>query len=373
MRWRMRSKAISRNEWQLYVLAGLFLAVESFFLGKYGVRSSWDTTEYVLNAHQLLQGEGVEPFYLPYVGYVAYLALHFLFGGNEWSIVLGQIGVAGISVWAFYRLCQKEMAPGFAFCASMFYAVWPSLRYWDAYLYTDSLYVSLMVISLYCIASENKTGAFKIGQAVLLGAVLLIRPSAWLFLVALLGARWIKTGTQKGFGTRESMYWASGLGIASACLLFLFFRYHALLLLESYAKGEVIYPDVCIPVPGTVEERKDLFSWICRHPAWFVKMAGIKMGYFLSGIKPFYSSLHNAFALVTNGFLFFFSGVACLKKIFTSEYRGFFLLFCGLHLAMVGIMAENWDGRFLLPLLPAAIFFCFGGMQAVFVPRKKIA
>jgi hypothetical protein len=93
-----------------------------------------------------------------------------------------------------------------------------------------------------------------------------------------------------------------------------------------------------------------------------------KLFYLFGQIRPFYSGLHNSFLLVFltpvySGFIAGLSKLRMRKSIFFYS-----ITFIAVHSLSIGFMSVDWDGRFLLPMLP--LIFIIGVPSLIELVKK---
>lgn len=350
--------------WHISALLLAFILTETILLQFYGIRSSWDSSAYLSNAESVLQGQGISKDYLGYGSYIYYLATQLFMRGGDTRIALGQIILAGISVLAFYQTTIRILTPSFSFWVSMVFALWPTLRYWDAYLYTESVYISMITICLYLTIRIRERSISYYWLIPFLLFTSFVRPPALLFTLSLLLASVTLPSHKTSLPTWVTY---SLFSFATAALvLFLFTTEHVEHLLLSYNKGEVIYPNVCLILPSDVDQAPNLSSFILHSPLWFLKLGLVKLWYFLSGTKPHYSLMHNSLAFISNTLLYSFSLLSVWYKSWKKEELVLIISFFIGNILMVVITAENWDGRFHLPLIPFLLLLSAKGLERLF-------
>jgi len=357
-------RSISKHE-KLAILIPyvLFIFVEVFCYIKLGVRTSWDTVEYINASKAILNFEIPTNTYLGYISYSFFLAVVFGLGGTIKAAAIAQILVAALALYCFYLLGKRYLGLYLGLFASVLFAIWPSVRFWDSYIYTESLFTSSLVICLYLLLNHKKWAGI-----LALIFTLFVRPPGLIFGISILFTVLIcETKAEK-------RRWFSLALLALCCLFFLVFDRFAETLIASYAKGEVIFPDVLIDTQGysivipklSTNYYVDVCLFIVSNPCLFLKLFSVKVCYFLFGIRPYYTLSHNLFNFSSQFILVLLSGIAVFSKTTDLKYKLFVALFIGLTLLMVGFTTENWDGRFLVPIIPILILSAFVGLKVVY-------
>ncbi|WKN33376.1 hypothetical protein PZB74_08520 [Porifericola rhodea] len=151
-------------------------------------------------------------------------------------------------------------------------------------------------------------------------------------------------------------------------------------LVESYAKGEIIYPDVRlgISVPSNLIVPKNslpplvtLIQFVVFNPLYFIKITAIKVFLFLSNVKPYFSWLHNLLIIFILYPLYGFGIVGLRKYSYDKRILHFIVSYIIAQTITVGLTTENWDGRFLVPVLPFIFILSAIGLYTLRGSIKK--
>jgi len=136
-------------------------------------------------------------------------------------------------------------------------------------------------------------------------------------------------------------------------------KYYAFI--ESYSKAELIYPNISLglqlPVDLIIPSDEHapltcLLMFMYSNPVYFLKITSLKLLLFLGNIKPYFSRAHNALII---GFLFplYFFALKGFQYFMAHRKEHYFMAgFIIMQTAIVSLTSENWDGRFLIPVLP---------------------
>ena len=117
---------------------------------------------------------------------------------------------------------------------------------------------------------------------------------------------------------------------------------------------------------GQLTGLTDLFSYIINNPGSFSKMAALKFISFWGMVRPHYTMLHNtafaAFFYPLYIFAFFgFTQLAKRSRRFTLYVAGLLIVFT----LSVMFTCDDWNNRFIMPVLPFVILLAAGGLQKV--------
>ena len=170
----------------LAVIIAVWVLVQIVFYFLYGgIHPANDTERYMGAAMDILAGQPVEGKVANYPGYNTFIALTMFFGGGSTSIVLFQMFVslvAAVTVWKIGALIFGN-APGFI--AALAFAAYPTLQQWNFYILTESLFISLLIISIYVSITARTWPHFIVATCIVLFTVR-IRPNGFIVLIAVL-------------------------------------------------------------------------------------------------------------------------------------------------------------------------------------------
>jgi hypothetical protein len=360
--------------WVLGIIVLIFLGIQLFFFFKVGVRQSVDSQFYLENAELLKRGILPEGRGLWYSAFSLFLALVFLAGGSLGTVVLIQIVLSFLSACCIY-VSAKEITRNrtAAILALLLYIVWIPIHEWETFIYTESLFTSFCVFSFAALLfSKNRW--HMVFTASLFLFTFFIRPTGFSlvaglvsYLVVSIPRKWFKFAIP-----------VAGVLVLIATLIGskMFNSYDPI---PAYVSGEIIYPKITLnvkaPADLTISESgtplKKVFFFALYNPLYFLKLFCIKVALFFGNIKPYFSFVHN---LVIVLFLYPVYSFAWLgfRKIEGFKKEKFFIAsFIIANGLIVGLTTENWDGRFLVPLLPL-IFIMASGPLFLFLKRYAI-
>jgi len=150
---------------------------------------------------------------------------------------------------------------------------------------------------------------------------------------------------------------------------------------DQYRRGNIItYADVVkgsslhyplmqlddpVSMPDTDQPgllRTTLF--VVYNPWYFFKAMVLKIVFLLSGIRPYYTTLHNVYSLVWNTTIYIFFVIGCratTRRDIVTVVVGVLVL----NSLLVGISSVDWDNRFFVPMVPGLALVAGGGMAAL--------
>ena len=338
------------------VLLVLFVALNAALLIGGGIKTHGDAVRYLSGAERLLDGRPFVEKEASYLGYVALVAACQWVGIGLPGVVAFQLLVAGVAALAIYDLGRQLGGRWAGLVTAGLLVGNPDIARWHSHVLTDSLYTSLVVLVVWSVHGAPRPGWRGYGASVsILLLAAFIRPNGWiLFPVAAL--YWLGEAVP----SRRKRW------LASAGVLLLFAAGAALpafrggIQQESpevmLRRGEVIwnYPPARLRMPPDPVSSTGWVSALgygLRHPVACARLALWRVGTELAHTRPFYSRRHNLLVLLflTPLYLLALRGWLRSRRQPLARLAAWVILS---HLLIVALTFADWDGRFLLYVLP---------------------
>jgi hypothetical protein len=133
---------------------------------------------------------------------------------------------------------------------------------------------------------------------------------------------------------------------------------------ESSIEGLTITPPDNLHVMDSPTPIVKVASFILQNPWYWSKLFGLKVYYLLSHTRPFWSGTHNWYSILilVPSYILFLR--ALVGKTLDVRVKLFSTVFLLIHIISVGVTSEDWDGRFLIPMLPVIFVFSGAGLNA---------
>ena len=167
----------------VWLLLALWLVVQAAFLLRYhGPHYANDSARYLEYAANLAEhgyykiSPGTAPTTIAnngtnnfqyehnqrYILYPWFQSVWLRLHAGWWGIVLGQLAISGAAAAALYRAVRQLRAGrrGAAALAAGLFILWPDVQQFNAYLLTESLFISLSVLSFWAFV-QVRTGGWK--------------------------------------------------------------------------------------------------------------------------------------------------------------------------------------------------------------------
>jgi 4-amino-4-deoxy-L-arabinose transferase-like glycosyltransferase len=339
------------------VIASLFLLVNLSILASGGIRFGDDSPRYLEGADNLLRGLPLQGKQISYAGYVSLIAFCRFTGTGLPGVVLIQLFFAAIAAVALYDLGRRLHGRACGLIAATLFVVNPDIARWHSFILTDSLYISLVVLSVWCVHTATRSGRrwYVVAAAASLVLAALVRPNG-LFLSAAAVLYLVSRAI-----SRRSLRWVAISGIILALVL------GAITASRFYPASSNEHPEVTlrngitgipqwrVSMPADAEPVRGRWSgalgYAASHPLASLRLGITRVFIELIHVRPFYSSRHNIGLLLTLP-LFYLLALAGLKLNRDPSLARLIVLIVIAHLFVVAITFADWDGRYLLYILP---------------------
>ncbi len=366
------------------VLSVLFLLLSLILFLNFGVKNVNDSHRYLDYATNL-QANG---FYFDrhnfwYIGYSLFIYLIRLTTGssNEINLIISQVILSYFSLLLLYRASHNlSGSSGVAFTTALLYLIFVEILSWNFYILCESFYLSLTCFSLYFL-SKYFQGDKSIVTILVGGLVFLLtfftKPTGVALAAAILGLILIRFYRSI---SKPIIKYALG-GVSALLLLILINKMlETFLVMENYSIGEVVYAISTLPykveyaslfvtVPTNLDFPPSMYPplgkilyFITFNPTYWIKLFFAKVFFFLFHVRPFWSFEHNLFSLMILLPVYFYSIKSLIASATIKSVRVFSIMYLTIHTLSIGITTVDWDGRFLMPLLPLLFLLSASGI-----------
>lgn len=153
-----------------------------------------DSNLYRSLAESLIHGDGFARDGVPTAfvtpGFPLFLAALYLISRATMFIALVNCVLGALTVGFIAAIALRVGGRSAAWAGGLFAAIFPHLVFWTGYVLTETLYVFLVVVSLYLLirAAEERSPAWAASAGLAIGAAFLVRPIILGFALLMLGA-----------------------------------------------------------------------------------------------------------------------------------------------------------------------------------------
>jgi hypothetical protein len=393
---------LARRLWRghRWLLLALWLLVQAAFLAKnHGPHFANDSARYLDYAANLAEhgyykiepgtapttiaNNGVANFQYEhnqrYILYPWYQSVWLRLHAGWWGIVLGQIALSGLAALALYRAVRRLAGgpAGAAALATGLFVAWPDVQQFNCYLLTESLFISLSVLSFWAFV-RTRGGGWSAGPVLiaLLLLTALVRPNG--FVVA--GAVGL-AGVATLYAERRRLFWlAVGVCVLAAPLAVWWLNHQlvSFFIVETYVRGELmfatpvwaIHPSAPLVLPPAgLGQMSRVLYFAAQNPGFLARLMLGKLFVFFSSIKPYYSLGHRLLSVLVLWPLYWLAGRGAGQPAVWRPARAFLVGMPLLQAGVVMLTVDDYDVRFLAPVLP--FIFALAAIQLSVIKRAN--
>jgi len=373
---------VVRQTNHIAILTILWTGVHTLLLEHYGIRNFEDSIIY-LQAAEFLASHGylADPDQIFYSIPIACIAVFRLLTEDPSVFFIAfQCVISVLATLALYRTATTLYANSLAgFITACLYLTWWDTIHWNTTVMTESLAGSMICFLMYSLVHFQGSRRDHVSVALWTLCSLLTRPTGVVIVLSVLFFFIVRS--EKRAASIDLWFVVSGIALISVLLLgaqYLFTRWD---FTDQYRRGNIItYADVVkgsslhyplmqlddpVRMPDTDQPgllRMALF--VLYNPWYFFKAMVLKIVFLLSGIRPYYTILHNVYSLSWNIMIYIFFIMGCraaTRRDIVTVVVGAMVLNC----LLVGISSVDWDNRFLAPMVPGLVLIAGGGMVAL--------
>ena len=379
-------RLLGRRAWSYHpaLLAGLWMLVQLVFLRKFhGPHAANDSYRYPSYAANIAECGYFEPGHnLRYVLYPVFQSLWLGLGLGWWGIVAGQMVLSALATLAIYQ-GTRRLANGWrgaAAIATLLFIAWPDIQQFNVFLLTESLFISLTALSFGAFTRlRNGRQADWVWLIIILILTALARPNG--FMVAL-AASLAGLDTLRRRSDRRQWRAALVFLVLLSPLLWMALNHQlaTYYLMDTYQRGELIfrYPlwavhqtqPLLMPPNGTGPVMRVLY-FAAHNPIYLVRLMLGKLFVFVSYLKPHYSLAHRVAGVLVLWPAYWLAARATRRAGIWQPARVFLAAIFLLQAAIIMLTVDDWDVRFLAPVLPAIFVLAALELQQLWQPSKR--
>ncbi|UII26408.1 hypothetical protein LVD15_24435 [Fulvivirga maritima] len=361
-----------------------FLLVFIALFSQNGVKYVNDSHRYIEYAESLKSGFYIEAHNIWYFGYVIFIYVINLFTAhtNHLLIVLLQYLLCYFALIALYKAaCLLFNNPVAGLFTGVLFLAQIEVVSWSSYLLCESLYVSLTCFSLWAgvIWWRGKRGwKMLVLMSFLFLFTFITKPTGLALFVG------ISFVLLREILLQLQSRWKRAV-LLSVLLVLLLLLVNVMLatftFTRDYQSGEIIFAVTTVPyqpsfkylvldvpehlniLPEHYPPLVRLTYFIATNFTYWLKISVVKAFYFLFHIRPYWSRWHNLYNLLLLIPIYFLTIKTLINRKWPVELRLFCIVYIATHTTIVSMTTVDWDGRFLMPVLP--VIFILASAQIV--------
>ncbi|WP_066834095.1 hypothetical protein [Rufibacter ruber] len=352
---------------------------------KFGVQVPRDAqARFIPYAQEIVQHFQYEPgLNIRYASYATLMAA-FLKAGLPFGFLIGfQVLLSGLALYLVQRMVAAFTNSRLcAAVAALLVASSQDMHQWNFYMLTESVFTSSLI---FCLATLVliKNCVYLWFSLPLWLFTCFVRPNGFI-IVAAAAVYFFTSFYMKATAAQRRLFWI-GVGATGIVLLLVINQLLGpFTLVETYARGEVIYgtyyspltppgssffyritpPDTLQMPPTQAPALLKLFLFFWHNPVYSLKLALAKGFTFLIFAKPHFSKLHN-FLIIATVYPCYLLTVMALRRRKNLPITLTLLSVIGLQTVMVMFTVEDWDCRFTAPILPFVFMLGAMGIKSI--------
>jgi len=359
-----------KRDWGILIIC--YAAISFILFYRFGVKVVNDSPRYLEYAYGLKTSFYFDPHNFWYFSYVLFLRFFQLFTSNLVVVVIAQFilnFIATLSLYETSYLLYRSRLTSLICSGS--YLLFFEIISWNCYIIPEAFYCAFICFSFYFL-TYSYLNKVNLKNGVLSFLAILITILAKPTGLSLLGALLVVL-TVYLFRNSKSMVFRISIPLFSALLFFLILNKMLLTfdwLDRDYIVGDIVYGVQTIPddqnklsslyishnenlyIPNkNLPEIIRIVSFILHNPTYWFTLFIHKAWYFLSHTRPYWSIRHNAYSLLYF-FIIYLGSMKSLLRKGSKLLKLFGVSYFLLHMSAVCFSTVDWDGRFILPLIP---------------------
>lgn len=340
-----------------------WLIVQFFLFEWHHIKVMNDSHRYLEYAQDIVyNGISWQPHNRWYLGYVLFLSGFVKLGLSLFWVVATQVLLSLGAIIMLSVSVAKAYGKNAGCIVAFLIIAWFKISEWNYYLLTESLYVSGVMVMVSLLISFRQK---RVLLYIIFGVFFfLLRPTSVLFFGSIvITCLWLL----KSKGYKKEVLLVISLGLIGGYFV-LNKMLESFIIVEAMERREAIFAYCTNPnfpmwdwVVFDVEKKLDypseersqiikMFLFVVYNPIFFLKLSLAKLLYFYGNVKPYFSWQHNVLIVMFlwSAYGFMIKGYRSLKKV----HQIFLLSYLLLNGIMIVLCSADWDGRFLIPVLP---------------------
>jgi hypothetical protein len=364
-------RIFSSEKYGLLILCIVLIVIDTILFYRNGVRVVTDSARYLEYSSNLRNGFYVDPHNIWYVSYAIFIMVIGLFSESLTTVVFVQFFLGIFTVISIYytalTLFKNRNA---AFLSSFGFILFVEPSFWASYILPESLYISLCCFAFYFLSNLNQQERINPLRIIITIIVVLVagltKPTGYALFIAALAVILLKMFRHNKLNRLAISLTVTIVVTAPLLLNRMLATY---LIRENYQNGEIVFevsnysnaeeasylivdPPAKLEVSENTSPLLQVIEVAVRHPVYFTKLFLAKVFFLFLHVRPYWSWLHNVTVLIFLIPLYFFFFRGMKRDDVTLSFKTFVLTYLFVHAFGIGLTFEDWDGRFLMPMIP---------------------
>jgi hypothetical protein len=341
------------SSWWLLGAAVSYFVINLALFARSGVLPANDTVRYTRGVELIMSGRPLEELMPSYLGYIYFLIGLRPFSASGGFVIVVQLLLSAVALWCLSTFVRAAYGRLAAVIFLVLVLVNPQMFLWQRYILTESLFVSLSMMSVPLLLWRGSSSAGALAASGLLAGLLFsIRPHGVAFVALYVAFVVIWSGRTPALKSALVVVpFVIFLGLLQVTGASLGGSYNFTRITEPYVDGQIIwgYDRFVVPfAPGLVRQGNlaTIVACLLDSPVTFAKNFVYKVITEITQIRPYYSLAHNA---ISAGLTVLAAGSVIVSLAGRMDRNQLaLLLLVALQLGFVGVTFADWDCRFIL-------------------------
>ena len=360
--------------WFVFSLCVLWVIMQVGLYMHVGFLDGGDSVRYYRAAEIIFSGSWPGGKAASYLGYNLFVTPFLALGLDRITIGLSQVLLTALAALCLYKIGERVFSQRVGFTATLLYVAYPDIHYWNFIIYSESLYTSMMIVSLFLLLTRES----RLQLAIAIGVMAFtctIRPHGVGFALAIIA--YFVYRLWEARKTTVLAVLALALALALPVAWVAVGKMAGYEMVGYYTDGTVVwhYDELSLAVPSEVPVAvakvdhpiAKILALAVASPNYFLQLVGAKLFYFFLHIRPYFSTGHNAISLLFLVPAYTFA----LWGLFRSPARQssdkvVLVAIVVFQTLIVSLTYADWDGRFLIPILPPVFLLAASGFWSMF-------
>jgi len=368
------SGRIKKNDWLLIGIP--WIIIQIILLKIQGINQQGESVKYILAADRWINGDRNPDLYnLFYSGYISIHVILKSLGLPPGSMYIIQLIFSGLATYFFTKILTYFLHSRIAIlCGAILFATCYIIQSWVSFLYTDSIFSSLLVMETYFLLTEEKSRRNKWIFWVLLVILPLFRPVGFLALPTAC-LYWITISPRTN---KYKLLFCFGYLFLICFVVFLTFtnsRYFYYMHSYHNIRANVIcgYPDDLSKfqvVP--FQDGMSVFQYLFSNPGMTLRLFLARFYKVFSMGRPYFSPGHNLLLFISTT-IYYVTAIIGTVVIFRSALKKLYFILAGVLLFSIPMIlfCVEWTDRFSLPVICYILLLSSIGMERILFKLKS--
>lgn len=369
----------------LFVLFIFWLLIQVIFLKSYGIVTSLEATKYIEECQNLLKyGSFSDNKYLFYSVYIFIHIFFYKIGVEVVGVYILQLLLNLFATYSFFKLNYKiTNNKTIAFIAVLLLLLTQSFQIWTVYLYSESVYSSLILLFTYCFFVLNQRERKNVLLTIFIFILVLFSRPTGLLMIPIVSIYFFLELIHKAQYMKACL-----LGIIMGICFFALLNYamHSSAqfdFMKPFVENEVLcyIPTENTPALTTHTGSNSLlhiFYYIFHNKRQFIHLSYEKIISFWGMQRYYYSVSHNLYLKLFFYPLYLFGAFGLFKQ-FKQQRKicTFIITLFAIFTFSIMLTCDDWNNRFNIPIIPfvmmlgaMGIFACYEWILRL-LPKKK--